>query len=201
MLWWQLPEVRPVRWVNVYTETEMSLFWRKFCHKLHGNELFDNLQCSQWQFRQSANRFSLNIYKLTVATDEIVVTGGMIIVIYSIQYPQVFFLRVLQRLYHQFADDSCNLFSYIRHCCLFNTDWCIIDRLPRKWPGKNEINKQKRTQSSEWIVDIILAIYHNMMASSNGNIFRVTGLLCGEFIGHRWIPRTKASDVELWCFL
>ena len=36
----------------------------------------------------------------------------------------------------------------------------------------------------------------NMMASSNGNIFRVTGPLCGEFTGHRWIPRTKASDVE-----
>ena len=31
-----------------------------------------------------------------------------------------------------------------------------------------------------------------MMMSSNGNIFRVTGHLCGEFTGHRWIPRTKA---------
>ena len=40
-----------------------------------------------------------------------------------------------------------------------------------------------------------------MMTSSNGNIFRVTSPLCGEFIGHRWIPRTKASDAELWCFL
>ena len=39
-----------------------------------------------------------------------------------------------------------------------------------------------------------------MMTSSNGNIFRVTGLLCWEFTGHRWIPRTKASDAELWCF-
>ena len=27
-----------------------------------------------------------------------------------------------------------------------------------------------------------------MMTSSNGNIFRVTGPLCGEFNGHRWIP-------------
>ena len=35
----------------------------------------------------------------------------------------------------------------------------------------------------------------DIMTSSNGNIFRVTGLLCGEFTGHRWIPRTKASDV------
>ena len=39
-----------------------------------------------------------------------------------------------------------------------------------------------------------------MMTSSNGNIFRVTGPLCGEFTGDRWIPRTKASDAELWCF-
>ena len=32
-----------------------------------------------------------------------------------------------------------------------------------------------------------------MMTSSNGNIFR--------FTGHQWIPLTKASDAELWCFL
>ena len=37
-----------------------------------------------------------------------------------------------------------------------------------------------------------------MMTSSNGNIFRVTGPLCGEFSGLRWIPRTKASDAELF---
>ena len=41
----------------------------------------------------------------------------------------------------------------------------------------------------------------NMMTSSNGNTFRVTGPLCGEFTGHRWIPHIKASDAELWCFL
>ena len=39
------------------------------------------------------------------------------------------------------------------------------------------------------------------MTSWNGNIFRVTGPLCGEFTGHRWIPHTKASDAEPWCFL
>ena len=43
---------------------------------------------------------------------------------------------------------------------------------------------------------------HNlMMTSSNGNIFRVTGHFCGELTGRRWIPRTKACDAELWCFL
>ena len=28
----------------------------------------------------------------------------------------------------------------------------------------------------------------------------VTGPLCGEFTGHRWIPLTKASDVEFWWY-
>ena len=37
--------------------------------------------------------------------------------------------------------------------------------------------------------------YFDMMKSSNANIFRVTGPLCGE------IHRTKARDAELWCFL
>ena len=44
-------------------------------------------------------------------------------------------------------------------------------------------------------------LWELMMTSSNGKIFRVTGPLCGEFTGHRGIPLTKASDVELWCFL
>ena len=54
------------------------------------------------------------------------------------------------------------------------------------------------------VIDIwVMSIWHqiiNMMTSSNGNIFRVTGPLCGEFTGHWWISLTKASDVELWCF-
>ena len=50
-----------------------------------------------------------------------------------------------------------------------------------------------RTRASDFI--------QIMMTSSNGNIFRVTGLLCGEFTGDRWIPRTKANDAELGCFL
>ena len=40
-----------------------------------------------------------------------------------------------------------------------------------------------------------------MMTSSNGDIFCVTGHLCGKFTGPLWIPLTKASDAELWCFL
>ena len=34
-----------------------------------------------------------------------------------------------------------------------------------------------------------------------GTFLRVTGPLCREFIGQRWIPLTKTTDAELWCFL
>ena len=47
---------------------------------------------------------------------------------------------------------------------------------------------------------IVITNDEDTMMSSNGNIFHVTGHLCGEFMGHQWIPR-KASDVELWYFL
>ena len=42
----------------------------------------------------------------------------------------------------------------------------------------------------------IKGIHHmnNMMTSSNGNIFYVTGPLCGEFTGHRWIDSTHKSQ-------
>ena len=47
----------------------------------------------------------------------------------------------------------------------------------------------------------MLCLRFLMMASSDGNIFSVIGLLWGEFTCHRWIPLTKESDSELWCFL
>ena len=40
-----------------------------------------------------------------------------------------------------------------------------------------------------------------IMTSLNGNIFRVTGPLSGDFTGHRRIPLTKPSDAEFWCYL
>ena len=36
-----------------------------------------------------------------------------------------------------------------------------------------------------------------MMTSSNGNIFRVIGPLCGEFTGHRWRPLTQSFHLCL----
>ena len=40
-----------------------------------------------------------------------------------------------------------------------------------------------------------------LMTSLNGNVFRVTGPLWGESIGHRWIPLTNASDADFLYFL
>ena len=51
------------------------------------------------------------------------------------------------------------------------------------------------------LMHILLAVsLRRMMTPSNGNIFCVTGYFSGEFTGHLWNPRTKASDAELWCF-
>ena len=46
-----------------------------------------------------------------------------------------------------------------------------------------------------------LGKYFEIRHTSYVQLFRVTGHLCREFTGHRWIPLTKASDAELWCFL
>ena len=42
---------------------------------------------------------------------------------------------------------------------------------------------------------------YSMMTSSNGNIFLLTGHLCGEVTGHRWILHTKANDAEMFSLI
>ena len=60
--------------------------------------------------------------------------------------------------------------------------------------------------ASDWLTaplstNLKPVFFRFMMTSSHGNIFCVIGPLYREFTGHRWIPCTKASDAELWCFL
>ena len=47
---------------------------------------------------------------------------------------------------------------------------------------------------------LLLPLYWSWWRHQNGNIFRITGPLWGEFTVHWWIPLTKASDAELWGF-
>ena len=67
-----------------------------------------------------------------------------------------------------------------------------------------EQKMKKRTESANWNKIKLAAgcdsIRMFIMTSSNGNIFRVTGHLCGGFTGLRWFPRTKASDTEFDVF-
>ena len=67
-------------------------------------------------------------------------------------------------------------------------------RLGRTSPNTNQVSVYLSKLASK-------SSLTNMMTSSKGSIFRATGPLCGEFTDHRWIPHTKASDAELWCFL
>ena len=53
--------------------------------------------------------------------------------------------------------------------------YCLMTCLPQ--PHINIVRHHSTTVSSSF-----------MMTSSNVNIFRVTGPLCGEFTGHLWIP-------------
>ena len=68
----------------------------------------------------------------------------------------------------------------------------------------DKIHKYRYVGSSRAWIDWNIHVHISsvpMMKSSNWNLFRDAGPLCGVFTGHRWIPRTKARDAELWCFL
>ena len=53
----------------------------------------------------------------------------------------------------------------------------------------------KKELSKLWLNNQYTVRCNYMLTSSNGNIFRVTGPLCGEFTSDRLITLTKASDV------
>ena len=75
---------------------------------------------------------------------------------------------------------------------------CLINRRINKESPCTHSDALSGTRAFTWTLFMTSELL--MMTSSYGNIFRVTGHLCGEFTGHRWILLTKASDAELWCF-
>ena len=77
-------------------------------------------------------------------------------------------------------------------------DRCLTDIDPRVFPICINICGSMSQPLCTWFVFLCSVA---MITSSNGNIFHVTGPLCGVFNGHRWIPCTKAINAELWCFL
>ena len=59
----------------------------------------------------------------------------------------------------------------------------------QNWPRVKMYGPESRSSGGNTMSSleytIIIGIIRHMMASSNGNIFFVTGPLCGEFTGHR----------------
>ena len=97
-------------------------------------------------------------------------------------------------------------FAYIFKCIFGKDSIHILIRMSLSYVRKDQIyDKSLMVQGMTWrrtgTRHSLEEFCHGMMTSSNGNIFRVTGPLCGEFTGHRWITLTKASNAELWCFL
>ena len=86
---------------------------------------------------------------------------------------------------------------------------CSLDtrfEIAFRWMPQNLTNEKSTLFSGNDLVpsgnkplpELMLAQIHchmaslgHMMTSSNGNIFRVTGHLCGEFTCPQWIPRTQ----------
>ena len=99
------------------------------------------------------------------------------------------------------------LMSYFGTKFTLQLSTLILKAVTKHLMGKHCHDQHKHMYTyytSEYFGGLVLSrlsARHLMMTSSNGNNFRVTGPLCGEFTGHRWIPLTKASDAELWSFL
>ena len=68
------------------------------------------------------------------------------------------------------------------------------------WVIMNKILHASLTSDNSHGVKSSLAAEEIMMTSWNENLFRVTGLLCGEFTGHLWIPGTKTTGAEALMF-
>ena len=79
------------------------------------------------------------------------------------------------------------------------------DHLKSGWIGSHVIWYQPpngKAASVQWLrcsFKTVISLWHDDVIKWKH--FPVTDPLYGEFTGRRWIPRTKASDVELWCFL
>ena len=74
--------------------------------------------------------------------------------------------------------------------------------MPNFWRAVYFKQHQRVVQIDNAAVELLLSSTFFMMTSSNGNIFRVTGPLCGEFTGPGEFPTqrpvTRSFDVYLW---
>ena len=116
---------------------------------------------------------------------------------------EIFFTKANKKLINQSRPFTIKTVMYyiITYLCVYNFTFSDVNLCMLKL-YQTQINVVKHLICSSpgayskyigtvW-TKVIAQCYKNaMMTSSNGNIFRVIGHLCGEFIGHRLIPRTR----------
>ena len=85
---------------------------------------------------------------------------------------------------HAFRYQAGTLDGKLIICCQIS-NYCVSSAFPTSTKHKPD------SRGSVWFHDDVIKWNH----------FPRYWAFVQEFTGHWWIPRTKASDVELWCFL
>ena len=93
--------------------------------------------------------------------------------------------------------------SWLKHIC---SDWCRFMLNFRNQKHSHYYHRDFACNS--WTCGLYYtrcillrrqyALGQSMMTSSNGNIFRVTGTLCGEFTAHWWVPSQRSVTWSNW---
>ena len=86
---------------------------------------------------------------------------------------------------------SCQSLETPRRSCDVIAMRCLFQQylISRKWVWHKRYGHLLMTNKLSGILHVGYKL--SMMTSSNGNILRVTGHLCGEFTGPRWIPAQR----------
>ena len=75
----------------------------------------------------------------------------------------------------------------------------LTERCPKRTNGLSVV--YGRWPPVGWYYPILIGwSKYNMTKSSNGNVFPVTGHLCGEFTDHRWIPSQRPVTLNFDVF-
>ena len=128
----------------------------------------------------------------------------ILIEIYKFSFTKILFQNVVWKIVTLLSRPQCMRYHLENHTGFPLYWWMFIESVSTLGCKQNHwYNAMKRlNQYRQTLLQREQGVRSkHMMTSSNGNIFRVTGPLWGEFTGQRWIPLTNASDAELWCFL
>ena len=171
---------------------------------MFGHLLYQTILLSKWEVREQLNSIASNKDVCNHYGDGAPVRSQNILAGHGIVCRIILWNKWRQNYRRHIYVEFRNEISITSIICSFKSDpWAVI-----KWKSvlasiMAECRIFDRPLSKLISIHFVDAYTQQqcMMTSSNRYIFRVTGHLCGEFTVRRWIPRTKASDAKLWCFL